>query len=133
MANTEKKITKRERYEEIKTLLADNADIVAFCDNEIALLDGKAAKAKERAAAKKAEADELEVAVANVLTDELQTIADITDQITDIEDVTIAKVTYRLRKLVENGTAVKEEISVEVNGKKSKKMGYSLANVGDAE
>ena len=131
MANTEKKITKRDRYEEIKALLADNADIVAFCDNEIALLDGKAAKAKERAATKKAEADALEIAVAGVLTDELQTIADITDKVIagnpDIEDVTTAKIQYRLRKLVENGTAVKEEIAVGDTGKKSKKMAYKNA------
>ena len=131
MAATEKKITKRDRYEEIKTLLADNADIIAFCDNEIALLDGKADKAKARAAKKKADGDELETIVASKLTNEFQTIADITALIND-DEVTSAKVQNRLTKLVNKGIAVKEQITVEVNGKKSKKMGYVIAD-SDAE
>ena len=125
MANTEKKITKRDRFEEIKALLPDNADIVEFCDNEIALLDGKAEKAKARNAKKKAEGDALLTAVADILTEDFQTIADITDKIDD-EDVTNAKVQARLKKLVDSGVAVKEQISVEVDGKKTKKMGYAL-------
>ena len=125
MANTEKKITKRDRFEEIKALLADNADIVEFCDNEIALLDGKAEKAKVRNAKKKAEGDALLTAVADVLTEDFQTIADITGKI-DGDDVTNAKVQARLKKLVDSGVAVKEQISVEVDGKKTKKMGYAL-------
>ena len=132
MANTEKKITKRDRFEEIKALLADNADIVEFCDNEIALLDGKAEKAKARNAKKKAEGDALLTAVADILTEDFQTITDITGKI-DGDDVTNAKVQARLKKLVDSGVAVKEQIAIEVDGKKTKKMGYALANVGDAE
>lgn len=37
----EKKITKRERYEQIKVLVKDNADLVAFCDHELELLAKK--------------------------------------------------------------------------------------------
>lgn len=131
MANTEKKITKRDRFEEIKALLADNADIVEFCDNEIALLDGKAEKAKARNAKKKAEGDALQDAVLAVITDELQTIADITAQV-EGDDVTKAKVQARLTKLVNAGVIVKEQVSVEVDGKKTKKMAYALAPA-DAE
>ena len=132
MANTEKKITKRDYYEEIKALLPDNVGIVEFCDNEIALLDSKAEKAKARNAKKKAEGDALLTAVADVLTEDFQTIADITGKI-DSDDVTNAKVQARLKKLVDSGVAVKEQISIEVDGKKTKKMGYALANVDDAE
>ena len=39
MAN--KKTTKREYYELIKSKLADNTEIVAFCDHEIELLDNR--------------------------------------------------------------------------------------------
>ena len=131
MANTEKKITKRDRFEEIKALLADRADIVEFCDNEIALLDGKAEKAKARNAKKKAEGDALQDAVLAVITDELQTIADITAQV-EGDDVTKAKVQARLTKLVNAGVIVKEQVSVEVDGKKTKKMAYALAPA-DAE
>ena len=70
------KITKREMYEAIKETFEtgsckfDAATVTAFCDKEIAALDAKAAKAKERAAAKKAEADVLMDQVQDALTDE---------------------------------------------------------------
>ena len=40
----EKKITKRERFEQIKALVADNKELVEFCDHEIELLSRKASK-----------------------------------------------------------------------------------------
>ena len=60
------KITKREMYEAIAEAMKtgecryDPAEVISFCENEIDLLDKKAAKAKERAAAKAAEAGEAE-------------------------------------------------------------------------
>ena len=128
----DKKITKRDRFEEIKTLLADNADIVEFCDNEIALLDGKADKAKARAAKKKAEGDALQDEVATLLTGDFQTIDAIMEGITDAE-ATKAKVQARLTKLVNAGIAIKDQTTVEVDGKKVKRMAYSIADAGDAE
>lgn len=41
MTNTTKKITKRERFEQIKAIVADNADLVAFVEHEIELLNKK--------------------------------------------------------------------------------------------
>lgn len=38
------KITKKMRFEQIKALVADNPDLVAFCDHEIELLSRKASK-----------------------------------------------------------------------------------------
>ena len=107
----ETKVTKKEMFEMIKAALAENKDVVDFCDKEIASLDRKAAKAKERAAEKKAEGDELTAVVESVLTNELTTIADITAKI-DGPDVTVHKVSYRLGQLAKNGKAVKAEISV---------------------
>lgn len=40
----EKKITKRERFEQIKALIADNKELVEFIDHEIELLARKASK-----------------------------------------------------------------------------------------
>lgn len=45
----EKKMTKKEMFSMIKAILADNAEVVAFCDNEIALLDKKSASKKAKA------------------------------------------------------------------------------------
>ena len=115
-----------------------NDAVQAFAENEIGLLEKKAAKAKakaaEKKAEKKAEADELQVAVQNALTDEFAPIADIAARI-EGEDVTVSKVTYRLTQLVKAGIAEKEEIKVSAEGEKTRKiMGYRLAAApADAE
>ena len=116
-----KKVTKKEYYVMLKEVVensnSENKDeLVEFIEKQITLLDNKAAKAKERAAEKRAEGDELRALVEATLTDEYQTIADITQQI-DNEDVTKAKVTARLTQLVKDGLAVKEEAKTE-DGKK---------------
>lgn len=113
------KITKREMYEAIKETFETgsckyDAEVVkAFCDKEIAALDAKAAKAKERAAAKKAEADVLMGQVEDALTGEYQVIADIAAAVAEVNpDATVSKVTYRLGKLVEAGVAEKTQVTI---------------------
>lgn len=44
---TVKKVTKRERFEQIKALLADHAELVEFCDHELELLAKKNASDKK--------------------------------------------------------------------------------------
>lgn len=51
----EKKITKRDRFIALRSLVLDDADMVAFIDNEIALLDRKHSKTNEKATAERAE------------------------------------------------------------------------------
>ena len=124
------KITKREMFEAIKETFEtgsckfDAATVMAFCDKEIASLDAKAVKAKERAAAKKAEADVLMGQVEDALTGEFQTIADIAAAVGAVNaDATVSKVTYRLTKLVEAGVAEKTDVSVPgVDGGKARKV-----------
>ena len=111
------KITKREMYEAIAKAMETGECkytpdvVIEFCENEIALLDKKAAKAKERAATKKAEADELMEVVAEALSEDFEPIAEIAGRIQG-DDVTVAKVQYRLRKLAEAGRAEKSEITI---------------------
>ena len=124
------KITKREMFEAIKETFEtgeckfDAATVMAFCDKEIASLDAKAAKAKERAAAKKAEADVLMDQVRDTLSGEYQTIADIAAAVAEVNtDATVSKVTYRLTKLVEAGEAEKTDVTVPgVDGAKARKV-----------
>ena len=100
--------------------------LIAFAENEIALLDKKAVKAKERAASKRAEGDELTAAVKAVMsTEDFEPIADIAARI-EGEDVTVAKVTYRLTQLVKNGEAEKTELTIPATeGSKARKVcGY---------
>ena len=106
------KMTKRDQFNTIKSLLADHADIVEFCDNEIALLNKKALKAKEAAAKKRAEGDELtEVVYSAVSADNFESIPEIAARI-EGPDVTVAKVTYRLTQLVKAGRVEKTEVTI---------------------
>lgn len=127
------KIVKREMYSALvamadgETFKYSMDDLRAFAQNEIDLLDKKAAKAKERAAAKKAEQDELGEIVKSLLTDEWQTLADLAGQI-DGDDVSAAKVQARVKKLIDAGEVEKAQVEIPATetSKKSKKMAYRL-------
>ena len=119
----EKKITARERFEEIIDLAElakeqgfegfDFEGMVAFANKEIGKLDAKSAKAKEAAAAKKAEGDALTAIVLDCLTEEVEAIATIFERVAaqeGCEDVTLGKVQYRLGALARDGKAVKGEV-----------------------
>ena len=126
---TEKKITKKENFTEIAAFLTEVGKIewADVINHEIELLDNKAAKAKATAAKKKTEGDALRDAVQAVLTDEFKTIADITAKV-EGEDVSTAKVQYRLNALVGAGIAVKEQVTVGEGESKRKLMSYKLAD-----
>lgn len=123
-----KKATKKENYEMLLEIVENSnseikAELVEFITKQINSIDAKAAKAKEKAAEKRAEGDELRAAVKSVLTEELQTAETILSQI-EGEELTKAKIVARLTQLVKNGEASKEEVKTE-EGKKV--MAYKLA------
>ena len=126
---TTEKITKRDMYEAIIGAMETGEikyapdDVIAFCQNEIELLDKKAAKAKERAAAKSAENDEIMDKVRDVLSpNDFMPIADVVKAIGD-PDLTAAKVQYRLRKLAEANEAEKTEVTIAgAEGTKARKV-----------
>ena len=129
------KITKRDMFTNIINVFQtgdsayDPADVIAFCEKEIAALDSKAIKAKERAAAKKAEADVLLDQVKAVLTADFQPIADIAAAVAEVNpDATVAKVQYRLGKLVEAEVAEKTDLTIPATegGKSRKVKGYRI-------
>lgn len=110
-------MTKREV---ITAMLADanvngNADYVAYLENEIKLLDKKAARAKT--APKKA--DVYIDAVADALTGDPAT----RDEIADKVGISPAKAGARLNKLVTDGKAIKGFVKVG----KTKKVTYAIA------
>ena len=116
------KITKKAYFEMLKDIVAatDTADkdnLLAFIDTNIAQLDAKAAKAKEKAAEKKVEGDELREKIAACLTTEPKDIATILDEVGD-KELTRAKVTARLAQLINLGTATKE-VTKTADGKKA--------------
>ena len=122
------KMTEREIYVALMDGSLDHDTLVAFCEKKIAALDHRNEKAKERAAAKREAGDELLEAVFAALTDEPATRADIAERIDASFEASVAKVGYRLSALVKAGRAVKEEVSIEDEDGKSKKLAaYRLA------
>ena len=114
MAN--KKTTKREYYALIKSKLADNAEIVAFCDHEIELLDNrkKTVDGEKKLTPKQKENLAL---VATILDNmELDTIYSISDMQRKIEvckELTNQKISSLIRQAMSDGTIER----VEVKGK----------------
>ena len=124
MADT--KITKRMILEAIRATaeagsvdfgdVVTTDDVIGYVDATIAQLDSKAAKAREHAAKVKAEGDALRTEVEGVLTEEFQTLDEITAAINAIEgyeDVTKSKVTARMTQLVKAGAAHKDTVKTE--------------------
>ena len=115
----EVKVTQKELFGQVIAIVegadvdaAVKAELVAFLNKKVDQIDAKAAKAKEKAAEAKVKGDELRDIVAGLLTDEVQTIDAILEQV-DFADVTKAKVTARLTQLVKAGGAVKESVKVD--------------------
>ena len=123
---TEKKLTKREKFEMVLAVegIAANDELREFIEGEIAILDARAEKAKERAAKKAAEVDALGELVFGVISDKgVVTVADIVTALEDEDaEITSAKVVSRLTKLVNSDRVEKKEVSVD----KRKLMTYKV-------
>ena len=141
-----KKITKRENYEALLTLLPEmlsaelideemDARLAEFLNKEIENLDKRADKAKEYAKKSKAESDALTEMVYDVLMNEERVMT-----IPEVIEVALAhqadcgatpqKVAYRLNKLVEAGTVTKTTVSVKEEGKATRKVNaYCVSSV----
>lgn len=132
---TKTKITKRDNFESIKTLIAECLNsgaidevefnqLTDFVDKELANLDKRAANAKKYAAKNKASDDALTEAVADILEENqaYMTIPEIVAAVNADLGPTPQKLTYRLNKLVEAGTIEKETTSIKEEGKTARKI-----------
>ena len=116
------KMTKVEMFENIRGYLNGNEmgcsvdEAVEFIDKQIEQLEAKAAKAKYRAAAKRADGDALRETVFQCVDAKPKTIDEITADVINIaedaSDITKAKVTARLTQLVKNGSVIKEQTKI---------------------
>ncbi len=88
------------------------ADITETLEKAIEQLDSKATKAREKAAEKKKAGDELRAKIKDVLTDEYQTLSQITAALGD-PDITNAMVTPRINALCKLGEAHKADARVD--------------------
>lgn len=128
----EKKITKIDKFDAAIAVLkeADAFGSVEFLEEEKERYLARQAKAKERNAKKKSEADKMVEVVEKVMEQfsEPVTRTEITEaviaaDVDGIVDVTEAKVGNRLTKLVKAGKVVKESKTID----KKRKMVYVLA------
>ena len=111
------KVTKKEYFGMLRNMVegsgVENEDaLLEFIDKEVASLEAKADKAKERAAKKREESDELRKEVLGLLTEEGQTGDELVAALGK-EDVTKAKVVARLTQLIKDGKATKEVVRTE--------------------
>lgn len=135
------KITEAQMFEAIKSMIetgvfqyqaaegtmeVDSDEVAAFCEKKLDALARKAAKARETAASKKAEGDELTEIIYQHVSEEPITIEDMVAALDD-ETVTRGKVQYRLSALAKEGRVVKTEVSTTgADGKKRHVAAYAL-------
>lgn len=114
MAN--KKTTKREYYEIIKSKLADNAEIVAFCNHEIELLENrkKTTDGEKKLTPKQKENLALVATILdNMEVDTIYSISDMQRKIEVCKELTNQKISSLIRQAMSDGTIER----VEVKGK----------------
>ena len=104
----QKKVTKRERYAELRVLAQGNEELMAFIDHEIELLNKKSAS-KSKADVAKAE---LNVSLMNEVAEVLangkkMTATEIMKASDTLKEYTVQKITSLLKAMVENGTVAK--------------------------
>lgn len=134
MTNNEtKKTTKKEYFEQVKTILLASpnmipTELIEFIDKEIAALDKKAEAAKVARDKKKATNDELMEEVFNCLTsEEFTVIPQIMKHFEGREEISSAKVTARLKKLVDAERVEKDIVKVSAEGEKTRQLtGYRI-------
>jgi hypothetical protein len=124
--------TERDIYTSMIEGNFDPAELAEFATKKLAQLDKRNAKAKERAAEKRAEADKLLEVVYNYVTDEPQSRQDIFDAIVANEsewaEVKLGQVGFRLTSLCNDGRVIKQEASVPgADGKSKRIVVYTLA------
>ena len=111
MAN--KKTTKREYYELIKSKLADNDEIVAFCDHEIELLDNrkKTVDGEKKLTPKQKENLALvEKILDNMEVDTIYSISDMQRKIEVCKELTNQKISSLVRQAMSDGTIERVEV-----------------------
>lgn len=94
------KITKRDRYLELRSLVADRSDLVEFIDHELELLEKKNASRSLKPSKKQVANADLADAIYNAMEDGVAyRIADFKGLVAELADATPQKVTALVTKL----------------------------------
>lgn len=104
-------MTKKEMFAEIRNLVADNEEMVAFIDHEIELLNRKANSVKKPTKTQ-VENDGFKATIVAYLAtaDAPKTIKELQSEIEEISALTNQRITHMLTDLVKAGTLSKEYV-----------------------
>ena len=106
---TTKKITKRERFNSLLSLseVQANADLVAFIEHEIELLDKKNSSEKKLTVQQIANEGIKNAIVEGMEENRLYTVTELIKEITECNELTNQRVSALLRELISEGKVVK--------------------------
>ena len=104
-------MTKREMFTEIRNIVADNEEMVAFIDHEIELLDRKS-NSSRKPTKTQVENDGFKAEIVDYLTeiDTPKTIKELQANISSISGLTNQRITHMLTDLIKAGILVKEYV-----------------------
>lgn len=104
-------MTKKEMFTEIRKVVINNEEMVAFIDHEIELLSRKASSSRKPTKTQ-IENDAYKATIIEYLTtaDKPMTIKEMQSEITDIAELTNQRITHMLTDLVKAETLTKEYV-----------------------
>lgn len=104
-------MTKREMFAEIRNAVIDNAEMVAFIDHEIELLNRKSTSPKKPTKTQ-VENDTFKAVIVDYLTevDASKTIKELQTEVAELNGLTNQRITHMLTDLVKAGTLTKEYV-----------------------
>jgi hypothetical protein len=104
-------MTKREMFAEIRNAVIDNAEMVAFIDHEIELLNRKSTSPKKPTKTQM-ENDAFKAVIVDYLTevDAPKTIKELQTEVAELDGLTNQRITHMLTDLVKGGTLIKEYV-----------------------
>lgn len=103
----EKKVTKKEMFEMIKGVCADNTQIIDFCDHEIELLERKASKSTQTKTQKENEGIIETIFNALASVGKPVTITELQNAIPELAEYSNQKISALLKKLVDSNQVTK--------------------------
>lgn len=104
-------MTKREMFAEIRNAVIDNAEMVAFIDHEIELLNRKSTSPKKPTKTQM-ENDAFKAVIVDYLTevDASKTIKELQTEVAELNGLANQRITHMLTDLVKAGTLTKEYV-----------------------
>jgi hypothetical protein len=104
-------MTKREMFAEIRNAVIDNAEMVAFIDHEIELLNRKSTSPKKPTKTQM-ENDAFKAVIVDYLTevDAPKTIKELQAEVAELDGLTNQRITHMLTDLVKAGKLTKEYV-----------------------